>query len=212
MKIKEKIKDLILENKFDDIFNLVERPSKLIRSLTGLLYIDDMKIRHGAAYTLGLITQKIYKKKRDKEKVQQLLQKLLWSLNDESGFVCWGAPEAIGEIVKDIPDFKMVYAQFLISFLSHPQVILNNDDLEKSSLIGLARIGELDSHLIEQLAPIIISYIENREGQIVELAVWSAISNCLTDAKEIALKHFKNSDQITVYINGEEVLKKISDL
>jgi hypothetical protein len=36
---------------------------------------------------------------KDMESARVIMRRLMWSLNDESGGIGWGAPEAMGEIV-----------------------------------------------------------------------------------------------------------------
>jgi hypothetical protein len=207
--LKDKITQCINEQRFSDILLLEKRQSRLIRPLFGLLYSEDHKLRIGAAYTIGFIAQKIYAKVPDK--INQLLHKLLWSLNDESGFVCWGAPETIGEVVRNIPELKHVYAQFLISFLSHPQVALNNDFLEKGALIALARIRDIDHHLKEQLEPILEKYLLGTREEMSELSLWCGLEAGIDNLKNKAKDYIVENKKITVYIDGIMVQKPISD-
>ncbi|MBU1627690.1 hypothetical protein KKB18_10015 [bacterium] len=209
MVLKDKISEFIKQRRFSEITELEKKKSRLFRPLFGLLYNEDHDLRLGAAYTLGIVSQKIYSKKT--EKVTQLLQKLLWSLNDESGFVCWGAPEAIGEIVRNIPELKAIYAQFLISFLSHPQVVLNNDYLEKGTLIALARIGIIDKEQKVQLAPILENYLDSRKGEIKELTIWCGFETGIDSVKNKVREFLGDNMIITTYIDGVKVSKPISD-
>ena len=209
MKLKAKVEELLIKKSFDDIFLLVKRPTKLIRFLMGTLYSDKLELRYAAAYTIGLCTERIYNK--DQEKVKDILKKLLWSLNDESGFVCWGAPLAIGEIVRNIPDLHTTYAQFLISFLSHPQVILNNKDLEKGTMIALAQLGNLEDHLKEQLTPILHEYLENDDEELIELTLWCGLVNDLMSIKKKADNYPDKTMCINIYEDGKKIAKSLSD-
>jgi len=211
MRVKDRIKLLLEEERFDDILELEKRPTKSVRTLMGLLYRQEESLRHGAAYVLGLIAKRVYPE--DQEIVRQILQKLLWSLNDESGFVCWGAPEAIGEIVRNIPDLKPIYAQFLISFLCHPQVVLNNDYLERGTLIALARIGKLDNHLKKQLEPILQRYIDGDDREMRELALWCGLVTGIGKRKDIvAPGAYDETSEIFVYESGVKVKKPLSEI
>ena len=209
MELKKEIRVLLEAKRFDEILNLVDRPSKLIRILMSTLYDENHITRYGAAYVLGLVNHKIYSD--DPEKVNQILHKLLWSLNDESGFVCWGAPEAIGEIVRNIPELVPTYAQFLISFLSHPQVVLDNRELDKGILIALARIGNIEAHLKEQLFPILEKYIEENNDEIKGLALWCGFKLGFHKVTELEAKFFKNITTVSIYENGIKVVKPLSD-
>ena len=210
MHLKDQIKELIQQKKFNELLEMKERPSKLILILMRTLYNEDPDFRFGAAYVLGRITSKIYSK--DPERVKEILQKLLWSLNDESGFVCWGAPEAIGEIVKDISELKTIYAQFLISFLSHPNVIFNNNALEKGALIGLARIGKLEDHLLGQLKSLVKMYMDKDDQEMQEYAFWCGIMAGLENMDKMIPDHLDTNDFLGIYENGIKIRKPISEL
>jgi hypothetical protein len=207
--LKEKIYNHLVDRDFTNILLMKEKPEKVIRILFGFLYNEVHSSRVATAYVMGLITKKIFVK--NKVYINHLLQKLLWSLNDESGFVCWGAPEAIGEIVRNIPELIPIYAQFLISFLSHPHVILNNDLLEIGALIALSRIGRIDGNLKKQLSQIILQYLEGEKKEIKEFAFWCGYMNCIKEVVCISDKYFKPDTVIKIYEDGCEIEKSVSE-
>jgi len=66
-----------------------------------LLFDRDKVICFRASEALGKVAA--MEADKDLEPVRDLLRRLFWMMNDESGNTCWYAPEAIGEILYNVP-------------------------------------------------------------------------------------------------------------
>ncbi|MBW2457267.1 MAG: hypothetical protein JRI68_22355, partial [Deltaproteobacteria bacterium] len=78
------------------------RPSaaKVVRFLVGRLY-GSAEGRSPAAVALGVVAGD--RSLVSDERAADLLRRFLWSLNDESGAVPYGVPEAMGEVLARRP-------------------------------------------------------------------------------------------------------------
>jgi hypothetical protein len=54
------------------------------------------------------------------EKVRNLIRRLLWLMNDESGGIAWHGPEAIAEILYNVPELIDEYGRIVASFIDEP--------------------------------------------------------------------------------------------
>jgi hypothetical protein len=54
------------------------------------------------------------------EQARIVMRRLMWSLNDESGGIGWGAPEAMGEIMARNKTLAREYRNILVSY-TNPQ-------------------------------------------------------------------------------------------
>ena len=64
---------------------------------------------------MGLAAAEIIK--YDREAVRRHIRRLFWLMNDESGGLCWNAPEAITEIIVKSPDLAGEYVPILFTFM-----------------------------------------------------------------------------------------------
>ena len=71
-------------------------PRWAISPLIACLFHGDERVRWHAVSALGAVTELA---ETHPEAARTVVRRLMWSLNDESGSIGWGAPEALGEIV-----------------------------------------------------------------------------------------------------------------
>ena len=69
------------------------------------------------------------------------LRRLIWSLNDESGGIGWGNPEAMGEILARQPALAREYAAILISYVRPGENFLQFGPLQRGALWGRGAPG-----------------------------------------------------------------------
>ena len=85
------------------------------RVVMSLVYDSDELVRRRAIEAIGRLAGS--QDRHDLEKVRDLIRRLLWLMNDESGGLGWQAPEMIGEILVNVPALIGGYAHLLPAFL-----------------------------------------------------------------------------------------------
>ncbi len=116
-----------------------------VRALVSLLCSAEKDIRLPAARALGRLAATLAD--REPEKVRDLLRRLFWSTNDESGASGLGAPEAIAEIIAGRPDLWSDFVGPLVNLLDEP-------GLSAGVMTAVRRIA-LDPALVRQAQPIL---------------------------------------------------------
>lgn len=92
------------------------RPTQATLSvLVSLSYDADELIRWRAVEGVGEVAGVLAR--TDIERVRNLIRRLLWSMNDESGGVGWHAPETIGEVLANVPSLVGEIGILLTAFL-----------------------------------------------------------------------------------------------
>ena len=89
-----------------------------VRVLVSLLCSAEAALRFSAARALGRLASTLADK--EPEKVRDLLRRLFWSTNDESGASGLGVPEAIAEIIAGRPDLWSEFVGPLLNLLDEP--------------------------------------------------------------------------------------------
>ncbi len=110
----------------------------------------------------------------DPERPRILLQRLAWSLMDESGATGWGAPEAIGEILARLPALRPGYVGRFSQWFGHPEVYLGNPVLDAGAVWAMGRIGSAEDFPEEPFAPHFRRFLRSPDPQLRGAAAFAA--------------------------------------
>jgi len=105
-----------------------------MRTLTRLLFDNDSLIRWRAIEAMGIVAG--VESHKSIERVRRQIRRLFWLMNDESGGLCWHAPEAIGEILYNVPELIYEFGTLLPSFF-------HEEPFEHGSRLAVARVARL---------------------------------------------------------------------
>lgn len=114
------------------------KPGCVVRFLVGRLYSVDEEVKRRAVRTLGALLRE--PGLLSGERVFDLVHRLLWALNDESGAVPFGAPEALGEILAEREEFRASVLPVLVGMLSEEDTF-QTGAIERGLYWALERIG-----------------------------------------------------------------------
>ena len=129
-------------------------PEKIINPLLCFLYDTNETIRWRAVRGVGITVSTIAGKAL--ESARTIMRRLIWSLNDESGGIGWGAPEAMGEIMAENEALAREYHRILVSYIDENGNLLENDELERGVMWGINRLAQKRPELLwEWTAPIV---------------------------------------------------------
>ncbi len=119
--------------------------------------------------------------------VHRLLQRLFWLMNDESGGLCWHAPEAIAEVLFRTPKLMPEFGVILLSFL-------NEEPFEVGVRLGIARLA---SRYDDQKERIRVTLGGSLESDDKRISLASAFA--LRSLGESCNASVTDSEQLTVY-------------
>lgn len=166
---------------------------------------------------------------KDPESARIVMRRFLWSLNDESGGIGWGAPEAMAEIMFHSTLLRQEYMHMLVSYMREDGEGIFADGnflelplLQRGLLWGIGRLcqGHRLEMLSRQFDDDIIAYLSSPDHQVIGLAIWclgmlggcfaaEKISGFLDHAGEIRLFFDNSLKTVTVAKLAEDALKKI---
>lgn len=116
---------------------------------------------------------------QDMEQARIVMRRLLWSLNDESGGIGWGAPEAMAEIMVHQKGLAEEYIHMLISYMREDGEelfqdgnYLEHDILQRGLLWGIARLAETRAEMLIQRNVIkdLLPYLKSEDAGVRGLA------------------------------------------
>ncbi len=114
------------------------RAARVIRYLNSRLYTDDEEEKWRTVRAFGIVAG--IAAGVDAERVADLLRRFAWALNDESGAVPYGIPEAMGEILATRPEFQRAFLPVLCSLLTEEEMS-QTGPVERGAIWAVGRVG-----------------------------------------------------------------------
>jgi hypothetical protein len=170
--VHEELESLLaLENHEALLVLARKRSTKVLRYLSGRLYSVDEDEKWRAVHALGAIVadHDIVSQR----KVSDLLRRFFWAMNDESGAVPYGVPEAIGQILVKRPEFQDEFLSVLCSMLTHEEMI-QTGPIERGVVWALGQVGPP----VARCSPTAVKALQHltwshQEEETRALAVWA---------------------------------------
>ncbi|WP_051305358.1 DVU0298 family protein [Desulfogranum mediterraneum] len=180
--LKEEVLRLCAEEDLATITaRLAAYPAKeVINALFGLLCRESPRLRWQAITAMGISVARLAA--GDMEEARVVMRRLLWSLNDESGGIGWGAPEAMAEVMCCQPELAGEYAHMLLSYMREDGDepwqdgnFLEHSMLQRGLLWGIARLAEAYPRLLagQVEGQDFLSFLDSEDGEVRGLAAWA---------------------------------------
>ena len=129
---------------------------------------------HRAAVALGLTTARLAE--REPEAARNIIRRFMWHMNEESGNIGWGIPEAFGESLAASPalakDFHRVLASYLID-LGRDDNYCDNDLLRRSCYWAVGRLAQARPELCAGARPWLRKGLEDNDVICRGMAAWA---------------------------------------
>jgi hypothetical protein len=143
---------------------------KLVGPLFSGLFSLDERIRWRAVRAVGIVTARIADE--EMEAARDVMRRLIWNLNDESGGIGWGCAEAMGEIMARHARVAEEFAPILVSYVRESCNRPENRALERGALWGIGRLAGVRPHLAVCCIPDLAHYLESPDAEDRGLAAW----------------------------------------
>jgi len=171
---KQEIEGLVERYETETLLTAACGDRRIIRDLQRLLYTADELLRMRAADMLGRAAAVIAE--GDPKAVSKLLQRLFSALTD-SAASSWGALDAIGEIIRNLPVLFSGYVPHLFSFVTDVQ-------LRPKVLWCLGRIAEAKPDILKSKARRFFPMLRDPNPMTRAYAAWILGLLRYEDAKE----------------------------
>jgi len=148
----------------------------------------------------------------DIESARVIVRRLMWQLNDESGGIGWGAPEAIGEILACHEGLAGEYANILTSYIREDGNFLEHEPLQRGALWGLARVAQVRPDLVQDAKSYLIHRLGSTDATVRGLA---ALTLGLLGAEEarLELEDLSADDtEVHLYVDRQIGVRRVSEL
>jgi hypothetical protein len=189
--------------------HLRRRTSPLFSALCS----PDELIRWRAVTVMGLHVATLARD--DFESARHIVRRLMWSLNEESGNMGWGAPEAMGEIMACHEGLAAEFAPILLSYIREEGSLAGCDIMRRGVIWGLGRLAQRQAQLLRSLGTghHLVRCLASRDSATRGLAAWTL---GLLGEKEVApprLKEFLTDEtEIPLYLDRKLLSVRVGDL
>ncbi|MDN5347195.1 MAG: hypothetical protein PWP65_759 [Clostridia bacterium] len=194
---KGEVEKLVREYQVEPLLNIARGDRRILRDLQRLLYTGDELLRLKTADILGRASAVVAS--QDPGSISKLLQNLLASVS-EPGASNWGALDAIGEIIRNMPEIFAGYIPVLCQFLE-------NKTLRLGSLRAIGRIAGVRPDLVRKWTFRFLSLLHDPEPQIRGYAAW-VLANLGVAAVQDELRRLQGENQEVAIYEGGKIEKK----
>ena len=212
--LKRKVLALLESDNFDQSLNdLCRLPARqVINPLFSFLLSNDEQIRWRAITAMGAVVARLAEK--DMESARIIMRRLMWSLNDESGGIGWGAPEAMGEIIASHEGLAKEYASILISYVWEDGNFLEYGPLQRGAVWGLGRAAQVRPRLVQDAVPHLILFMKSPDAAVRGLSAWTlGLLGAEAGAARKPLEALLEDEaDVTIYIDGRLIVRSVGDL
>ena len=191
----------------------------LVNALFSALSRPEERIRWHAVSVFGQCLPRLAD--QDMEAARIVMRRFLWSLNDESGGIGWGAPEAMAEVMLHHDGLAREYLHMLLSYL-HPDGPLEHQDgnflelpaLQRGLLWGIGRLAlRLAPLLVARgVAADLLPYLQSEDGEVRGLTVWTLGHLRAAIARDGLLHLAADNSQVRLYSQGQVHLLSVAEL
>jgi HEAT repeat protein len=168
--MKRELRALLLERRFGEIAERAGATKRVLGTLVSLTFDPDPVVGWRAVEAMGVAAERIAQE--DPEAVREHLRKLVWLLSEESGGICWRAPEAMAEIVSRQP---VLFADFIPIVVHLIQETAEEDlgHFRAGMLWAIGRLGAVGAGEARAVLPVVLAALEHADPQVRGTAVWA---------------------------------------
>jgi len=200
--LKKKVFGLLSDKDFEkDILKISGFSARaVVNPLFSFFYNSDELIKWRAVTAMGAVVSNLAE--TDMESARVVMRRFIWNLNDESGGIGWGSPEAMGEIMARHEGLAKEYHKILLSYIMPDGNYIEHEILQRGVLWGIGRLAHARPHLVTNFAHLLCPYMESPDPALRGLAAWTAgLFDC--QATNGLLKRLENDQAtLTFYLDG----------
>lgn len=160
---------MLEERRLDEIADLAADRRRAFGTLVSLTFDADPLVGWRAVEALGAATARVADE--DPRFAREQLRRLMWLITEESGGICWRAPEAMAEIVSRRPDLFGDYVPIIVHLLTENA----EEDLEHfrpGILWAVGRMGALAADEAADVLDRIVEALDRQDAPSRAMAAW----------------------------------------
>lgn len=199
-KTKKKVGRILQEsNREIALEKLAKIPDdQLVGHLFSHFYHKDDLIKFRSITAMGVLGARMAQVKIEKARI--VLRRIMWNLNDESGGIGWGSPEAMGEILCQSPELALEFKSILFSYLDPGGNYLEHEMLQRGILWGVGTYLESNpGDLNKKTKSIVSGYLHSLDPVKRAYAVRVLVNARCFDCSLVPENIIKDDHQIDIF-------------
>jgi len=220
---KRRIAKLLEYSDIDAVIDKLRQlpAARVINPLIGALCSTSETVRWHAITALGPVVADLAD--QDMEAARVVMRRFMWSLNDESGGIGWGVPEAMGEVLSCHDGLAGEYTHILVAYMREDGFYLELEQLQRGLMWALARLAQVKPELLRARNAVVylLPYLDSSDSSVRGLAAWGlglldaqeaipSLENLVNDTSFLRYYHDRTFVTDTVGGLAEKALANIS--
>ncbi|MDL2268804.1 hypothetical protein LJC71_08440 [Desulfosarcina sp. OttesenSCG-928-A07] len=171
--LKRRVIDLLEQADFSAAHaEMLQLPARqVVNPLFSCLYAKDELVRWRAVTAMGVVVGHMGETSMESARV--VMRRLMWNLNDESGGIGWGSPEAMGEIIAVHAGLAREYGRILISYINPNGNFLEHETLQRGALWGVGRMAHAWPEQAKPAAEFLPLFFTASDPYLRGISVWA---------------------------------------
>ena len=201
--LKRRVLQLLQQDNLDQsISELCSLPARqVVNPLFSFLCSLDTNVKWHAVSAMGAVVSHLAKTNLESARI--IMRRFIWQLNDESGGIGWGCPEAMGDTMARSKALADEYGSMLISYIRPDGNFLEHEILQRGVLWGVARLAHRRPSIFKGCAHLLIPYMQSNDATLRGLAVWAAGPLVDESINALVSRLSKDESRLILYRDGQ---------
>ena len=202
--IKKEILTLLGQAELEELFTALAGypPQKLLNPLFSGICSASEKTKWNAVSAMGATVARL--SDQDMEAGRIVMRRFMWSLNDESGGIGWGTPEAMAECLACHGGLAQEYTKILVSFMREEGFYLELPALQRGLMWGMGRLAQVRPELLRawQAPQHLLPYLDSADPIVRALAARALGLLGVREAGPGIARLLQETSSFTLYTDG----------
>jgi len=211
-KLKKQVLELLRSDDFESgLESICRLPARqAVNPLFSFFYNADELIRWRAITAMGAVVSRLAD--QDMESARVIMRRLMWNLNDESGGIGWGSPEAMGEIMARHSRLADEFACILICYIDENCNFIEHEILQRGVLWGLGRLAHVRPDLVRDAAPFLLPFLQSDDAVHRGLSAWIAGAIDVGFPEPLLQQLTSDDTTIKIFLDMQLVERRVGQL
>ena len=183
---------------------------KAVGPIFSYFYSTEDTVRWRAITAMGMVVSQMAEGAMEPARV--VMRRLMWNLNDESGGIGWGSPEAMGDITARHGGLAAEFCRILVSYIDPAGNYLEHEPLQRGALWGVGRLVHARPHLAGPAGGLLVPYLASSDATLRGLAIWAAAPIMDARLRPLVEAHHSDAAPLCLYRNLQIEKTTVADL
>ncbi|MGD0885601.1 MAG: DVU0298 family protein [Thermodesulfovibrionales bacterium] len=201
--LREEIKEALHAVDFERVARCALENKKVFSILISLTYDKEALLCWRAIEAMGRAAGVVAKK--NPSVVRNIVQRLLWSVREESGGIGWSAPEMLGEIVRNSPEAFSDVPPLIFSFHEEEMFL-------KGVLWAMGRLAEAGINPVAGAADLAVQYLDHKDPLVRSLALLAISRMNIPEVRDKVKALTADEARLRMYEDSEIIEKTVGNI